>query len=39
MLSEVIEVVTPELRRLQRGRPHVIHGDLRMGNVMVIGGG
>jgi Ser/Thr protein kinase RdoA (MazF antagonist) len=35
MLSEVIEVVTRELQRLQRGRPHVIHGDLQMGNVMV----
>ena len=31
-----IETITPELRRLQReGRPHVIHGDLQMGNVMV----
>jgi Ser/Thr protein kinase RdoA (MazF antagonist) len=31
-----IETITPELERLQReGRPHVIHGDLQMGNVMV----
>ena len=32
----VIETVTPELGRLHRDeRPHVVHGDLQMGNVMV----
>jgi Ser/Thr protein kinase RdoA (MazF antagonist) len=31
-----IEIITPELGRLQSEvRPHVIHGDLQMGNVMV----
>ena len=35
-VRRAIETITPELRRLHReGRPHVIHGDLQMGNVMV----